>query len=602
MSLNKNAIETLSISAVRDSITVSEFLQPFINDNDKEPSWDGHVYIYGNKSKKKSDFIGRIAVQIKGKECNNHKNNNISFQMSTVDLRNYLNDGGCILFVVYIGNKGLSKKIYYVELTPMKLRRLLKKTQSQKTKVVTLKEFPSDNTEKATIFLNCWQNCQKQASFIKEDLLTLEDLRKGRSLENITIPFSGFDSEDPKKIIINNDTYIYAKIKGSPILHPVDIISETVYISECFEASITIGEDFFYDHYSVIRSEKETIVKFGDSFNITFVEQENIRKVTYKDSNRIRTLAKDLEFMLMCLKKRFFEVNGEKYKIEYDKENFTEVDIENNQKKLEYIKKIVQVLDILHCTDDIDIQDMKEQDWRNIDYLITALIDKKSITGLKDDLPVISCLTVGKLKFAIYLERDNQEEKGTYRIFDFFKSNRPIELNIKDDKNLPVSQFYILEKEDLLTLNNIDFDTLLPSFKKVTYHEETFRIANAFLLKLLNASDIAKGRRKEKLLDVCYGFSTWIAEASNEEVDYKIRTLNKLQTIKRIRPFDENEINILYKIIGCHDSSEECKVAAYLLLEQQQAAEIHFLNLTKEEQNDFQEYPIYHFWKTENKE
>jgi hypothetical protein len=39
-----------------------------------------------------------------------------------------------------------------------------------------------------------------------------------------------------------------------------------------------------------------------------------------------------------------------------------------------------------------------------------------------------------------------------------------------------------------------------------------------------------------------------------------------------------------------------------LLLGQQQAAEIHFGKLSEEEQKNFKEYPIYHFWKTEEKE
>lgn len=53
MPLNSKSIETLSVNAVKNSIVTSEFLDQFIADNDKEPSWDGFVYIYGDKSKKK---------------------------------------------------------------------------------------------------------------------------------------------------------------------------------------------------------------------------------------------------------------------------------------------------------------------------------------------------------------------------------------------------------------------------------------------------------------------------------------------------------------------------------------------------------------------
>lgn len=50
MALDKKTIETISVNAVRDSVVTSEFLDQFIADNDKEPSWDGAVYIYGDLS------------------------------------------------------------------------------------------------------------------------------------------------------------------------------------------------------------------------------------------------------------------------------------------------------------------------------------------------------------------------------------------------------------------------------------------------------------------------------------------------------------------------------------------------------------------------
>ena len=43
MPLNSKSIETLSVNAVKNSIVTSEFLDQFIADNDKEPSWDGFV-------------------------------------------------------------------------------------------------------------------------------------------------------------------------------------------------------------------------------------------------------------------------------------------------------------------------------------------------------------------------------------------------------------------------------------------------------------------------------------------------------------------------------------------------------------------------------
>ena len=112
MGLSTKQIETFSVNAVQDSLSLTDFLDPFIADNDKEPSWDGHVYIYESKNHKKDNLKGRIPVQVKGKECDDLANDTISFSMSTSDLRNYLYDGGAILFVIYIGKGGLCKKIY----------------------------------------------------------------------------------------------------------------------------------------------------------------------------------------------------------------------------------------------------------------------------------------------------------------------------------------------------------------------------------------------------------------------------------------------------------------------------------------------------------
>ena len=132
--MNKKAVETISVNAVRDSIVCSDFLDQYIPDNDKEPSWDGSVYIYTDKSKTKDKLKGRIPVQVKGTEKDDFSKEEISFPVSTVDLKNYLNDGGAVFFVVYIGQKGLRKQIYYSELPPIKLKMYLAEAKGQKTK------------------------------------------------------------------------------------------------------------------------------------------------------------------------------------------------------------------------------------------------------------------------------------------------------------------------------------------------------------------------------------------------------------------------------------------------------------------------------------
>ena len=597
--MDSKAIETISVNAVRNSVVMSELLDQFIPDNDKEPSWDGCVYIYGDKSKKKSSLKGRMPVQIKGKICNDHPKK-IAYSMSTADLKNYLNDGGCILFVVYIQKFDYSTTIYYAELTPIKLRNLLEKGKKQNTKTVHLKIFPSESNDKTTIFLNCLQNCQKQASFIEGKLPDLEELKSQGVLKNIVIPVATVRGVDPEIALLKSEVYIYAEIKGSTIVQPIDFIPQDIHTMETKKALVTIQDRAFYTQYKVIKSAEKVVFKYGDSFTLTFEEDNQSCKINYKDSNKIRVLAKDLDFMISYLENGYFKVNDVKIPFDYNEKEISGFSIIKEKEYLCFAKKVVKTLDLLGCSEDLDISNLKDEGLRNLNYLITAFVDKKPVKGLKNDLPSIACIKVGKLRFAVCLEKC--EEAGTYEISNFFETDFPIAIQDETDKKkmLPISQFALLETNDLLTLSNIKYDILLPSFKKTQHHQETFSRANWFLLDLLSAYDSAEGMRKKMLLKTCLDFSEWISEAPQNELDNQIRTLNRLQTIKRARTLNSCEIQVLWEIVEDSNTTEECKVGAYLLLEQQVPAERHFAKLTNQEKGRFQKYPIYHFWKEKN--
>ena len=64
---NSNQIELLAVNAVEDFFAKIERINPMIPLADKEPSWDGFLYLYSDDSMKKETMIGRIPVQVKGK-------------------------------------------------------------------------------------------------------------------------------------------------------------------------------------------------------------------------------------------------------------------------------------------------------------------------------------------------------------------------------------------------------------------------------------------------------------------------------------------------------------------------------------------------------
>lgn len=45
----------------------SKVVDTFLSRNDKEPMWDGNLYLYNGKGQTNKSFVGRVAAQVKGK-------------------------------------------------------------------------------------------------------------------------------------------------------------------------------------------------------------------------------------------------------------------------------------------------------------------------------------------------------------------------------------------------------------------------------------------------------------------------------------------------------------------------------------------------------
>ena len=237
---------------------------------------------------------------------------------------------------------------------------------------------------------------------------------------------------------------------------------------------------------------------------------------------------------------------------------------------------------------------LNEKDWNNLGYLVTALIDKKPVEHLRSDLPAIMAIDIGELKFIVCLQKIDGKD-GTYNIFDFFKTEMTLVYENQGGEKLPISQYAILHADDLIKADNIRYDVLLPSFQNIAENEETATRANFFLLELLEAYD--KSNAKTEFLSVARSFSDWIFALNDENLPYDIKLLNKLQIEKRERALTIDEVKELFRVIEAPEVREDVLVGAYLLLDQQAAAELHFEKLNKQLQEEFKKYPIFHFWK-----
>lgn len=595
--MNNKDIETLSVNAVRECITITDHLEQSISDNDKEPSWDGSIIIYGDKKGDKSKILGKVPVQVKGKRESKQSKNEVSYKMKVSDLRNYLIDGGCFLFLVYINPVNMKKKIYYSALTPIKLERILENVVKQKSKSIRFKTFPLDNNKKEDLLLNFHHDCKRQTSFKRNDYIEIEELGKINSIEEIIIPFASIIKPLSYKTLLENEIYFYAKLKDNSTLIPVNALPKVNTISNSIDCNISIDDKTYYDNMRIVRKIDGITLCIGESLKLIFKDNEEKFKISYESSDTARVVAKDLEFSLKILGAGYFKINDEEITIDKDKIMYDNFYIDEARQDLELSKDVVKCLDTLKCEEDIHFGELKEQDWAHLNILINAFVYNENIKGLGIMKSIIRYIYVGKHKFFLYFKQI--DSKDEYKVYNFFDIHLPSEYSDKSNniESFDVSQFVILSKQDFLTCNNIDFNKILLDFKNIKHSDETFSTANYFLLELLSAADIADGKRNEKILKVCEDFALWIKEAPDDELEDEIKTINLLQVYKRQRDLSDEEEDELYEILENNSDNNQYMVGAYLLLGQQRQAERFFNKMSKDERNDFKEYPIYHFWK-----
>lgn len=145
-------LEKIATSAIVSSISKTDTLSGFINDGDKEPCWDGNIYIHENSRHSKKN-IKRIPTQVKGKAVKTKSvKDKIKYRVKYDDLKAYMMDGGTLFFVVYIEKEtGEALQIYYADLLPIRIMKILEQTQDSYS--IDFFSFPSDNKEKIEVVL-----------------------------------------------------------------------------------------------------------------------------------------------------------------------------------------------------------------------------------------------------------------------------------------------------------------------------------------------------------------------------------------------------------------------------------------------------------------
>lgn len=586
-------LEKIATASVKTSISITDELSSFINEGDKEPSWDGNIYIYANKDKRK-ESIKKVPVQVKGKQSDDFSLDTIKYPVTVVDLENYLNDGGVVFFVVYISKDGRDTKIYYSCLLPVKIRNILDRNIKKNKKLsIEFNSFPEDNERKVSLFLNFYDHMKKQTSFAKTMLLSLDELEKQGVLEGITFYANNYGKPNLStyKLLFEDEIYMYANIKGSSVPQPLLDIPLDLHIAEKVETEISVNGTVYYTQFHRIRSRDEAVLTIGKSVTITMVGKKQSLTIKFTPTRNLKCSVTDLEFILALHKYNQFEMMGHTLPLDPNR-LFSEDKVKKLQENLEFSRNLIEVLNIFNLDTDINIDSFSTDDCRHSNLFIKGLVKNEPVSGLNEGLPFALRLNYLGSVVVIGLEK---EKPGTYRIYDYF--SKPIKLWYKDDTGeYRTSKYDFLEIDDFLKVRNIDYGDVLESYKEIS-DENIYGRANWILLKLLLAYDKSGSKRKD-ILEAAYGFAEWLynINMSDDTLALCSRKLNFYQVLKRQRNLIKEHKRELFNIAEDLQQDKTIRVGAYLLLDNQIAAEKLFNELDIDVKQEFQTYPIFRFW------
>ena len=600
---NNNKIELLATNAVKDCLLMTDTLRPFINENDKTPSWDGEVFMYKSNRPNKEDILGTIKVQVKGSMSDNIKRKECSFRVAMSDLVNYKNDGGTIYFVVLINkNNPTKKRVFYETLTPLKITTYINGHDAQESRAIKLKKLPVDKYAIQTIFYNFYQHSFKQHSFSNIPPISFKELSSRRDIAKITFDLTIFSPKNkrpsPTEVFFKNDVYWYAEIANSPILHPIEWRSEMEVILENGFLPIFVNGERYDNYISLKQTKRDETFQFGKSTTLIFTEKGKRATLNYKPSGMLSDRIKDFKFVISLIEtgKIDFGENRKAHVVEMVADK--PFDIAYAKKELESYKRIEQFWKSLHVVNDFDIGNIDSNSSLDELYLLMKSINGKQPIHVDIDGEHSGYLlhkSISNFKILFFIDRVDKE-KSLYKIYNYFDYMRELKITRGDTEHIS-SQYSALSPDDYCELSNMDISKMLQSYKDlVDLSDNIFEPANYDLLNLLLAYDKHLAHPIE-MLNVAKEIAYWILTESSDKISPEIRTINYLQTLKRERELTAEENIKLYEIAENEKTSLMFKLGANLLLENYKVAGIQFEKLCKQDKELFRSFPIYTFWK-----
>lgn len=600
---DNKAIEEKALNYFKSFIEDSKVISQYLYDNDKEPCWDGHLYLYADGKRDKDHLLGRVPVQIKGTEVNKIDIKlKFKYKLDKVDLKAYLHEP-TFFIVCQVERNSKGRKLFFRELLPDSVNKLLRyigEQQSKKTLFHSLTDDLNEFEEQLKIFMG---NSKKMISFAESKPLTMSDaMKKGIKEFSFIAPDKFVNNRiELMRYLTTHKTYLYAQLsKELNVEMPISDGPVQFAFKGHNNGDVKVGNKTYFRGFDSEMKDGHIIVQISNVLTIDWpMEQKgsvcpNIQFIS--KATNLKAAINELEFALSLHDIGDLKLGDACFKMtSSEKDNLDDI-----RRKYAKLVELDSVLDKLHVNKQIDLSTITREQGRLIDILIDTVGKGNSVRIPEQDSRLIT-MDIGNIKLLLWC---NVNEDGECEIGDYFDKTLRITYTIKGDKNIHVSPFSYLQNEDLWEkIDNIDYDSIIDSAQEAA-DDNTFcyQMSNLDVLAMIKASDHLENTdsiRSGRLLSEALKLDEWLISADPTDEMKVVHVINKYQIIKRQREFTNDDKSSLKELLNHKGLSEQLKFAVLLLLEKKLDAMKIYATLPEMEKNRMREFPIWRFCGSE---
>lgn len=587
--LTTKKIEEKGQRILCDYFAECDRVDTYIATNDKEPLWDGNLYLFNSSEQKADQVYGRIPAQLKstGKTS---KKEAVSFAVKKTALETYKRDGGIVYFSVLINNPE-SKQIYYCLLTPVVIKKYLRAPVSGDSVSITLKQIPTDKHQVTEALFQFFFDCKKQTSSAEKPIVEIQDyLSKSGTRQFTVFAKSPNPVDDVFRHMQSHPLYLYATDDDKNVTFPIGDGPVTLKIGHNIDQNVSVNGVPYFKSCTLFNEDEESVVIIGNFFtfrtgnehkkpslNFKLQGHSNLQKITY------------LSFCLAVIKYHKFSIGS--LEIPCEGINVGISLVERMQNELRILCQVRSLFTAMHIEGDIALDELNSSAINNLEALYKGIVLKEPLE-IKEGMDKNVRIQIGPHVLYVMFEKNDD---GTFMVHDFFQYDDVCCLLTENDVTTKSSRFTLPSVDQFAEASNFDSSKMIASYEQfVMDNEKVAEYANLDMLRMILAYDKTGGKKK-KLLDAAEILNDWFIN-TKRFTDLPLNEINKYQIIKRKRAFTEIENNRICEIMES-GVPEDYKTACMLLLDNQVGAEYHFKKIPDEQKEFFRSLPIYHFWK-----